>query len=373
MMKRGIAIALTVVMAVGMIGCGKSSSSKGGSVELGQYKGLTVYEDDINVSDEDYQSTVKNILSQAATTEQVKEGEVKDDSVVNVDYTGTITVKGKPFEFEGGSAKGTSINMASDSAGYIDGFVSALKGKKVGDTFDAKLKFPKDYKGTTKDGDGKEIKLAGKKVTFKFTINYLEVTNTPELTDEFVKKNYGAYGVTDVKSFEEYAKKQMRIGNIMNSVWQNFLDSCEVKSYNEKEVESMEKYYNDYYEQYYQYQYGASIEKYLEAASMSQSDWDAQIKETSETALKERMIINKIAEKEKLKPNDKQYESEANVFVEQYTMKNVAELESQYGADEVMYAIVYQKVREFIADNVKVEKGSAPTTEAAAEATTAAK
>lgn len=363
MIKRGLVVALTVAMTVGLVGCGSKSSSKEGSVELGKYKGLTVYEDDIAVTEEDYHAMVDNLLAQAATTEQVTEGKVKKDSVVNVDYSGTIDVNGEPYQFEGGTDSGTSINMATDENSYIPGFTKALKGHKVGEEVVAKLQFPETYTKTTKDADGNEINLAGKDVTFTFKINYLEKTVTPELDDEFAKSSYGAYGVTDVKSFEEYAKKQMRIGNIMNAIWTELLESCEVKSYNDTEVESLEEYYNQYYESYYQYYYGATIETYLEACSMSQADWDDQITETAKSALKERMVIEKIAEVEKLVPNDKEYESEAGVFVEQYSMADISELESQYGADEVMYAILYQKVREFVADNVTVEEGSAPTEE----------
>ena len=40
-----------------------------------------------------------------------------------------------------------------------------------------------------KDADGKELKLAGKKVKFEVTVNKIVKEVTPELTDDYVKKN----------------------------------------------------------------------------------------------------------------------------------------------------------------------------------------
>lgn len=48
------------------------------------------------------------------------------------------------------------------------------------------LKFPKDYSQTSKDADGNELTLAGKKVKFVVKINSRKVL--PELTDKFCKK-----------------------------------------------------------------------------------------------------------------------------------------------------------------------------------------
>ena len=44
--------------------------------------------------------------------------------------------------------------------------------------------------------------------------------------------------------------------------------------------------------------------------------------------------------------------------------QKVSDLEKQYGKEEVEYAILYQKVQEYFANNVTVKEGSAPTTEA---------
>ncbi len=360
MFKKFLAVSLSAVMVLSLAGCGSKASTDSGDIKLADYKGLVVYEDDVEVTDEAYQQQVDSILSSDSTTEMVKKGKVKADSVVNVDYVGKIEVDGKKVAFDGGSAEGQDINLSTDSANYIDGFVSCLKGKKVGAKFTKKLKFPKSYTGTTTI-DKKDVKLAGKTVWFTYTVNGIQVTTTPELTDKYVADKFGAYGVKDVKGFEKYAKKQMRISNIMNKVWQNFVDDCEVISYNKKEKESMKTEYESQFEAQLQSYYQADLKTYLEACSMSEKDWNKQVVEQVESTMKTKMIIYAIAKKEGLDLSDSDYKKEAQTLAEQNSA-SVKELESQYGKDEVEYAIIYQKVQEFIADNVKVKKGSEPTT-----------
>lgn len=363
MFKKVLAVVLSSVMALSLIGCG-TSKTDAGEVKLGKYKGLVVYHDDVEVTDESYQQMVDYMLSQDTKTETVKKGKVKKDSIVNVDYVGKIEVDGEKVAFDGGAAQDTNINVATNASTegttYITGFSSELAGHKVGDEVTTKLKFPDDYGQSTKIND-KSIDLSGKDVWFTFTINGIQKSTTPELTDKYVTEKYGTYGVTDLKSFEKYAKEQMRISNIMNKVWNDFKESCEVVSYDKKEEESLQKYYGSYYESQIQQQYGADLTTYLEACSMSEKDWNKQLKETADEQLKEKMIVQAIAEKENLVPEGKDYEAEAATLAEQNSV-SVKELESKYGKEEVEYAIIYQKVQKFIAENVDEKEGSEPTT-----------
>lgn len=372
MFKKSLAVVLSAAMALALIGCGGTSKTDTGEIKLGEYKGLVVYHDDIEVTDEAYQQTVDYFLNQDATTEMVKKGKVKADSTVTVDYSGEIEVNGKKVKFEGGQGKDQNINMATDGQRYIENFVSVLKGHKVGDKFTKKLKFPETYGNTTKI-DGKEIKLDGKDVWFTYTIKGLQITKTPELTDEYVTKKFGTYGVKDLKSFEEYVKTEMRTANIMQKIWTKFLDSCEVVSYNNNEKESLQTVYEENFKMQLQQQYQVDLANYLEACSMSEEEWKKEVKSQVEDSLKQKMAIRAIADKEKLVPTAADYKTEAETLAEQNSV-SVKELESQYGKSEVEYAIMSQRVQKFIADNVKVKEGSEPTTEApTTEAETKAK
>ena len=199
-MKKAIALTLTLAMAVTMAGCGNNqkgtvTSASGkkistdlikGSIKLADYKGLEVYEDEIKVEDKEVQSQIDNLLKEKQDSNVVTKGKVVESDTVNIDYTGTIKLNGEDFKFDGGSA--TNYDLDLDNSQFIDGFAEGLVGHEVGEEVTLNLKFPKDYSQTSKDADGNELTLAGKKVKFVVKINSRKVL--PELTDKFVKKNY---------------------------------------------------------------------------------------------------------------------------------------------------------------------------------------
>ena len=188
MYKKFLAGALTAIMAFSLVACGSSDDKdkkseqetvttgedattgkytasddeievKYGVIKLVDVKDVTVYEDNIKVTEDAYKSQTESILSQSSTQKTVKKGKVKKDSSVVVDYSGQIEVDGKKVTFDGGTAEDQTINVGTDSANYIDGFVSCLIGKKVGAKFTEKLKFPDDYSNTTKVDDKDVISL----------------------------------------------------------------------------------------------------------------------------------------------------------------------------------------------------------------------
>ena len=136
MVKKILAVVLSASMAIALIGCNSSNGGNAtldeGTVKLGKYKGLVVYHDDVEVTDDYYNQQVDSILQQKATTSLVKKGTVKDDSTANVDYVGKIEVDGKKVEFENGSAKDQNINVTGGASQYIEGFTAALKGQCSG-------------------------------------------------------------------------------------------------------------------------------------------------------------------------------------------------------------------------------------------------
>ena len=267
-MKKFATIALAVVLSMGILtGCGSSKKAaeattevKEETVDYGQglnedgtlegvkatdyvtvcdYSALKIPKKEVKVSDSDVQTEIDTILS---SYNQVTDRKVKKGDTVNIDYKGMIDGK----EFDGGTASGASLKIGSGT--FVDGFENQLIGKMPGETVQVKVTFPKDYQG-------KEV--AGKDAVFETTINYID--ETPKLTDKFVKEKFGAYGVTDVKSFEKYAREQMRTSNIMNKVWSNFVASCEVVSYSSTEKESLKKVADANYESQLQSQYGVDL------------------------------------------------------------------------------------------------------------------
>lgn len=362
-MRKAIALTLTMVMAVTtMTACGKSTV---GEVTLGEYKGLEVYESDLD-TDFTFETTKSSILSSKASEQKVEEGKVEETDTVNIDYVGSLD----GFEFEGGT--GSAYDLDIDNNTFIDGFAKGLIGKKVGETVDLNLKFPDDYANTTKDADGNELSLAGKDVLFKVTINYRTANVTPEYTDAFVKENFKSIGTTTAE-MDEYLKRRLAISAAMSAVWEDFLESCEVVSYVDAEVESYQSYINDNNAMTLQAYYGTDIQTYLEACSMSQSEWDDEMKSNAQKVMKQKMIVDEIVTKEgiKITADSKNYKKLARQLAQLNGIDTVKMLEQNYGREAVLEQLNLEAVQAFIYDNLKINTGEKPSenseTTAAAE------
>ena len=96
----------------------------------------------------------------------------KNEDQLNIDFTGSIDGE----EFEGGSAKGSTLILGSNT--MIPGFEDGLIGVKQGESKQLALKFPKDYH---------KAELAGKACTFEVKVNSVAEVHLPELNEDFFK------------------------------------------------------------------------------------------------------------------------------------------------------------------------------------------
>ncbi len=161
-------------------------------VKLGEYKGLKIsLPNEYKVTKaqvDDYALSMAKYNAQPVYKDTDKK-KVEDGDTVNIDYEG----KKDGTAFNGGTAAGYNLKIGSHS--FIDGFEEGLIGKKVGQTVDLNLTFPKDYPSE---------ELAGADVVFTVKINKI-VEEDPDaefvLDDAYVQQNYNC------ETVDEYKKK----------------------------------------------------------------------------------------------------------------------------------------------------------------------
>lgn len=151
--------------------------------ELGEYKGLHVEKKEVEVTDEQVDAQIKDMMGRDAKMVVAEEGAVieKGDFAI-IDFAGTVD--GEPFS--GGEGKGYPLEVGSNS--FIPGFEDQLVGLSKGDSTDVEVTFPEDY--FVKD-------LVGKEAIFKVNIQDVKRKELPELNDEYVASK------TDFKTVEE--------------------------------------------------------------------------------------------------------------------------------------------------------------------------
>ena len=163
MKKKIIALVFCVVLVAALVAgiTMKSIFDKKGrlsneKITVEQYKGLEVETMDIEVSDEDVESSIKSTMDamELGTKEEVKDRGAESGDTIVMDYTGKKD--GTPFD----KGSDTDFEGVLGSIGFIDGFESAIVGHKAGETFDIDVTFPKDYQNK---------ELAGQPVVFTIT------------------------------------------------------------------------------------------------------------------------------------------------------------------------------------------------------------
>lgn len=154
--------------------------------ELGEYKGLHVEKKEVEVTDEQVDAQIKDMMGRDAKMVVAEEGAVieKGDFAI-IDFAGTVD--GEPFS--GGEGKGYPLEVGSNS--FIPGFEDQLVGLSKGDSTDVEVTFPEDY--FVKD-------LGGKEAIFKVNIQDVKRKELPELNDEYVASKTEFKTVEDLRA-----------------------------------------------------------------------------------------------------------------------------------------------------------------------------
>ena len=141
-------------------------------ITLGNYKKLGVKAAQAKVAASDVTEVIERMRDGMSEKTEVKRT-AKDGDEVTIDFIG----KKDDVAFEGGAGEGYELKLGSNS--FIPGFEEGIIGKKIGETFDLKLKFPAEYHVAD---------LAGADVVFTTTLKKVSELTKPKLDDEFAKK-----------------------------------------------------------------------------------------------------------------------------------------------------------------------------------------
>lgn len=156
-------------------------------LELNKYKGFDFKKVNVEISDADIEEALVSLQERDMAYEPVEDRDiVEKGDVAVIDFEG----KKDGVAFEGGTAKGFSLNIGSGQ--FIPGFEDGVVGMKKGETKDLNLTFPENYNSA---------ELAGKDVVFTVTVQEIKVKVKPEINDDFAKDiDPNSTGLDDLKA-----------------------------------------------------------------------------------------------------------------------------------------------------------------------------
>lgn len=314
-------------------------------VELGEYKGVEVKKESHEVKDEDVENELKKMQEKNARIETKEEdGLIEKGNIAVIDFKGYIGDEA----FEGGEGEDFSLEIGSGT--FIDNFEDQLVGSKKGDHVTVNVTFPEEY--------GKE-ELNGKEARFEVDVKEIKIKEIPALDDEFAKEVSEFDTLEEVKAdikkkIEEANNERAKVefeDSVVDAAVENAkIDVPEVMIKNEtdgmlRELESRLKYQ------------GLDLASYYQFTNSSEEKVRDYMKETAEKRVRTKLVIEKIAEVEKVEATEEELKEKAIEYAKQYTDKDLdkmAELVLQAQKPMIEKDVVNSKVIDLLVTNCKV-------------------
>ncbi len=274
------------------------------TIELKDYKGVTVESALPEVSDDDIERSLVVLARDRATLMPVDRPAKVGDYVV-VDFEGKID----GVAFEGGTAENQTTELSEER--FIPGFATGIAGMNPGETRDVTATFPQDY--------NKED-LAGKAAVFTVKLHEVKELELPTIDDEFAKtvsKNESLAELReDVrKRLDAIAKDKVR-KETGNAVMDKLLASHDFPLPDvmvDQEVENMVQDAHGFAARM-----GMSFEDYLKAADKKSQDLQAEFRPDAQKRVKGTLLIEAIAKAENINATPADVQAELASLAQQY-------------------------------------------------------
>ncbi len=287
-------------------------------ITLGAYKGLKIAKDKVSVSEDEIKAEIDKLVAQNANL-VISEEPAKIGDTVVIDFVGSVDGK----EFDGGKAENFNLELGSHQ--FVPGFEEQLVGVKTGDEVEVIVTFPTQY---VKD-------LAGKKALFKVKVHEVKEKIVPELNEDLVKE-LAIPEVNDVNALKEHVKKQLTEtkdnkakNKLLDAIIAKVVENSKIDLPHEiidEEVEGMKHNVEEQMKQR-----GMTLEQYLEITGQSKEHFEEHLHKDAEKNLRSILAMEKIADVEGIKVEDKDLDEEFKKIADQYKMdvKQVKEILSK--------------------------------------------
>ena len=316
-------------------------------VTLGQYKGLEVEKEAVEVTDEEVDAELKKAQEQNAREVTVEDRPVKEGDIITLNYAGTID--GVPFD--GGTAESQKLEIGSHS--FIDTFEDQLVGLNIGDEKDVEVTFPEEYH---------EPSLSGKPATFHVKVLGITEKQLPEIDDDF------AQDTTEFDSLAEYKddikaklleeKEETAKNTMENALVEKAVENAQM-DIPDAMIDSQVDQMVQEFQQRVSYQ-GISFEQYLQFTGQTLDAMKESMRPEAVRRIQSSLVLEAIVAAENIEASDEDLEKEFERMASMYQM-DVEQIKSfmQDSQKENMKSdIAIQKAVDFLREQAVVTEAS---------------
>ena len=311
-------------------------------VQLGEYKGLEVSQQDAEVTDEEIENQLKE------NQERLAELAVKEDEAIVEGDTAIINfegfVDGEPFE--GGQGEDYSLEIGSNS--FIPGFESQLVGAKSGEEKEVEVTFPEEYHAA---------ELAGKAATFKVKINEVKSKELPELNDDFAKEiDPEVEGLdalrTKMKETLTAEKKTNADAQLRDELVQKAAENATIDIPQAMVDSETDRMMSDFEQRLTQQ--GMNLDLYFQFSGQDEAALREQMKTDAETRVRVSLVLEAIAAAENMEVSSADIDAELEKMSSQFNM-DLEQIKTALGGTEMLENdLRMQNTVEFLVENAKI-------------------
>ena len=238
-------------------------------------------------------------------------------------------------QIEGGQGRKDGFILGQGH--FIPGFEKNLEKMIEGEEKEFSLKFPENHL---------QKELAGKEIKFKVKMNSVQNVELPEITDDWVKSLGNFENLTALKTnIAESIKKEKEIEEILR-VRQEILGKIAENSKFEvpESLIDLEKnrILNNLKNKVSE-TFKIPFEEYLNKIKKTEKDLKESFTEEAQKTIKNHLVLDEIAKKEKIEVSQEETDNEANNILKNLPMEKTKELDPE-------------KLKLYIKDEIKKEK-----------------
>ena len=311
-------------------------------VTLGQYKGIEVPENKVEVTDEEIEAELKKVQEQNAREITVDRPAENGDTVV-IDFEGSVDGE----VFEGGTAENHPLVLGSGS--FIPGFEDQLVGATADSDVEVNVTFPEDYQAT---------ELAGKEATFKVTVHEIKEKVLPEADDELAK-DVNIEGVETLDQLKDHIKAQLKSqkeneveNKFFSDLTQALIECCKVEDSEallNSELDTMLREVEMNLQQQ-----GLSFELYEQFTGKNKDAIKADLTDQAKDRVKLNLILAAIVEAENIEVTDEERNSELETIANTYN-RDLEEIKQIFAQNmyQIDADILNRKALDVVKENLK--------------------
>ncbi len=279
------------------------------SIELGEYEGIEIEIDEIEVTEEDVERELTHIQDQNAVVQEKTAGAVEKDDIVTIDYR---ELDENDEVIEGTAREDFVFTVGSGYNLYkIDDDILGLE--QGGETVITK-EYPEDFE---------QSELAGQTKKLGVRIKTIKQRELPEIDDELAQDVSEKYETLDDLKNDIRERLAKAVENrVREEKIQKTLDKVVENSKLEVPESMLAAELEQFWQEFVQRFQSSSeqVERMLSAQGMNKNDFLERWRDDATKRLSRRLVVQKILEKENIEVSDEELDADIRQRAEASSM-----------------------------------------------------